>query len=261
MDSYTQLHCRVSPGALPDAELPFQWLGFLASYLCALSAQADIKGLVGLLAEVMERVPLIRTGSESDPSFFLALTWDTFIILAFLFFFFPFIRIHCGHFFPSLSKSLWKEQLHFKKCLPSCNLFSSLFPDSSCALLLQQGYRGWVSPVLSREKISRWSGTVHVIFLIVPCIIKMFTRSMYLGLKIAHSALAGNYRSDQALSGTPVLIGDDRWMCCTQSIILCFFSGRLCYLCADQLESCPGLTALEGRRRGTKCFTCISVLT
>lgn len=88
MDSYTQLHCRVSPGALPDAELPFQWLGFLASYLCALSTQADIKGLVGLLAEVMERVPLIRRGSESDPSFFLALTWDTFIILAFLFFFF-----------------------------------------------------------------------------------------------------------------------------------------------------------------------------
>lgn len=100
MDSYTQLHCRVSPGALPDAELPFQWLGFLASYLCALSAQADIKGLVGLLAEVMERVPLIRTGPESDPSFFLAITWDTFIILAFLFFFFSFHQNSLWTFLP-----------------------------------------------------------------------------------------------------------------------------------------------------------------
>lgn len=74
--------------ALPDALLPFQWLGFLSSYLCALSTQPDIKGFVGLLAEVMERVPVIRTGPESDPSFFLAVTWDTSIVLAFLFFLF-----------------------------------------------------------------------------------------------------------------------------------------------------------------------------
>lgn len=126
--------CMESLAALLDALLPFQWVGFLSSYLCALSTHPDRKSLVGLLAEVMERVPLIRTGPESDPSFFLAVTWDTFIVLDFFLLF-----VHQNSpwtFFLSLSKSSWKKKLHFKKCLPCCYLFHSLFPDFSCALSL-----------------------------------------------------------------------------------------------------------------------------
>lgn len=54
--------------------------------------------------------------------------------------------------------------------------------------------------MLSREKTSRWSGTVHVIFLIVLCVIKMFMHFMHFWLKIAHSALTANYKSDRAFT-------------------------------------------------------------
>lgn len=54
--------------------------------------------------------------------------------------------------------------------------------------------------MLSREKTSRWSGTVHVIFLIILCIIKMFMHFMHFWLKIAHSALTANYKSDRAFT-------------------------------------------------------------
>lgn len=76
----------VPSGDPPDAQLPFEFLSFLASYLSAASTHPNTKGLMWLLAEVMEGGPLIRTGPESDPSFFPAVAQDTFIILVHLFY-------------------------------------------------------------------------------------------------------------------------------------------------------------------------------
>lgn len=80
----------------------------------------------------------------------------------------------------------------------------------------------------------------------------MFTHFMYFRLKIAHSALTGNYRSDQAFTGHPCAFGDDRWMCLHPVTVLDFLSGRLCYHCANELESGPEPGCSRRRKEGNK---------
>lgn len=119
----------VPSGDPPDAQLPFEFLSFLASYLSAASTHPNTKGLMWLLAEVMEGGPLIRTGPEADPSFFPAVAQDTFIILVHLFYIiFFFHQNSLQTIFPSLSKSFFGR----KSCILKRDCLVEIYSAHPC---------------------------------------------------------------------------------------------------------------------------------
>lgn len=97
--------------------------------------------------------------------------------------------------FPSLSKSFWKEKLHFKNMDALLRFIHFPLSPSCCALLHLTGLRRSSSPKAKWRDNFKVSGSLHVTFIIVLCIKMHF---MHFCSRIAHSALPANYWSDQA---------------------------------------------------------------